>query len=136
MNPGLLKTNLQRHFSTAQNLQVVSFIQSLPQLTAPLYHLFVIHKLTCIVCQKIMGRPAIYGAYTELFAGLDPSVTDDDKWGESLHCDVHRLSCSVAAELLTCASSSHPICWPREAEPLYCRGDPMQTVLGLVRGAS
>ncbi|KAM0323861.1 hypothetical protein ACHAQA_008441 [Verticillium albo-atrum] len=43
MNPGLLKTNLQRNFSTAQNFQV-------------------------------------FGAYTELFAGLDSSVTSKDKW--------------------------------------------------------
>ncbi|KAH6675343.1 retinol dehydrogenase [Plectosphaerella plurivora] len=51
MNPGLLKTNLQRNFSGAQNLLV-----------------------------SIMGRPAQYGAYTELFAGLDASITAKDKW--------------------------------------------------------
>jgi NAD(P)-dependent dehydrogenase (short-subunit alcohol dehydrogenase family) len=51
MNPGLLKTNLQRNFSSTQQLLV-----------------------------SIMGRPAKYGAYTELFAGLDASVTAKDKW--------------------------------------------------------
>lgn len=29
-----------------------------------------------------MGKPAIMGAYTELFAGLDPSITPDAKWGK------------------------------------------------------
>lgn len=28
-----------------------------------------------------MGKPAIMGAYTELFAGLDPSIKPDTKWG-------------------------------------------------------
>jgi NAD(P)-dependent dehydrogenase (short-subunit alcohol dehydrogenase family) len=51
MNPGLLKTNLQRNFSSTQQILV-----------------------------SIMGRPAKYGAYTELFAGLDASVTAEDKW--------------------------------------------------------
>ncbi|KAG7125391.1 Short-chain dehydrogenase/reductase pkfC like protein [Verticillium longisporum] len=29
---------------------------------------------------KLMGKPAKYGAYTELFAGLDSSITSKDKW--------------------------------------------------------
>lgn len=29
-----------------------------------------------------MGRPAKFGAYTELFAGLDASITAKDKWGK------------------------------------------------------
>ncbi|RXG42280.1 hypothetical protein VDGE_07272 [Verticillium dahliae] len=51
LNPGLLKTNLQRNFGAAQKFQV-----------------------------KLMGKPAKYGAYTELFAGLDSSITSKDKW--------------------------------------------------------
>ncbi|KAK0387568.1 hypothetical protein NLU13_3814 [Sarocladium strictum] len=51
MTPGLLKTNLQRNFTASQNLIV-----------------------------RLMGKPAIMGAYTELFAGLDPSITPNDKW--------------------------------------------------------
>ncbi|KAH7321293.1 retinol dehydrogenase [Stachybotrys elegans] len=51
MNPGLLKTGLQRHFSPMQKFQI-----------------------------KLIARPAKFGAYTELFAGLDPSVTEEDKW--------------------------------------------------------
>ncbi|RBQ99136.1 hypothetical protein VDGD_07272 [Verticillium dahliae] len=51
LNPGLLKTNLQRNFGAAQKFQV-----------------------------KLVGKPAKYGAYTELFAGLDSSITSKDKW--------------------------------------------------------
>ncbi|KAG7133234.1 Short-chain dehydrogenase/reductase pkfC like protein [Verticillium longisporum] len=29
---------------------------------------------------KLVGKPAKYGAYTELFAGLDSSITSKDKW--------------------------------------------------------
>ncbi|KAM0273497.1 hypothetical protein ACHAQH_008321 [Verticillium albo-atrum] len=52
MNPGLLNTNLQRNFGAVQKFQV-----------------------------KLIGKPAKFGAYTELFAGLDPSITSKDKWG-------------------------------------------------------
>ena len=31
---------------------------------------------------KIVGNEPRFGAYTELFAGLDPSVTAQDKYGE------------------------------------------------------
>jgi NAD(P)-dependent dehydrogenase (short-subunit alcohol dehydrogenase family) len=51
MNPGLLRTNLQRNFSGGQMLFV-----------------------------KLMAKPAINGAYTELYAGLEKSITNEDKW--------------------------------------------------------
>ncbi|RNJ58866.1 hypothetical protein D7B24_003954 [Verticillium nonalfalfae] len=58
LNPGLLKTNLQRNFGAAQKFQV-----------------------------KLMGKPAKYGAYTELFAGLDSSITSKDN---SLDADCYQ----------------------------------------------
>ncbi|CAH0002541.1 unnamed protein product [Clonostachys byssicola] len=51
LNPGLLQTNLQRNFSATQ----AAFV-------------------------KMAGSPAKYGAYTELFAGLDSSITPEDLW--------------------------------------------------------
>ncbi|KFA73701.1 hypothetical protein S40288_09850, partial [Stachybotrys chartarum IBT 40288] len=51
LNPGLLKTNLQRNFTSGQ-----------------------------LIFIKLMARPAKFGAYTELYAGLDPSITQKDKW--------------------------------------------------------
>jgi hypothetical protein len=29
-----------------------------------------------------MGHPPKFGAYTELYAGLDASITPEDKWGQ------------------------------------------------------
>ncbi|VUC25209.1 unnamed protein product [Clonostachys rosea] len=51
LNPGLLQTNLQRHFSATRATLV-----------------------------KMAGSPAKFGAYTELFAGLDSSITPEDLW--------------------------------------------------------
>ncbi|KEY69194.1 hypothetical protein S7711_01653 [Stachybotrys chartarum IBT 7711] len=51
MSPGLLRTNLQRNNTPAQ-------------------HFFF----------KFLSHPAKFGGYTELFAGLDPSIDQDVKW--------------------------------------------------------
>ncbi|KAH7312660.1 retinol dehydrogenase [Stachybotrys elegans] len=51
LNPGLLATNLQRHYSKGQMIFI-----------------------------KLMANPPKFGAYTELYAGLDKSITTQDKW--------------------------------------------------------
>ncbi|KAH7305466.1 retinol dehydrogenase [Stachybotrys elegans] len=51
LNPGLLKTPIGKNFGSAQKLSVMLF-----------------------------GHHPKFGAYTELFAGLDPSIGPNDKW--------------------------------------------------------
>ncbi|KAI9150455.1 Short-chain dehydrogenase/reductase pkfC [Paramyrothecium foliicola] len=60
LNPGLLNTGLQKNFGLGQ--RVFMILQT--------------NKSE----QKIMGRPAKFGAYTELFAGFDASITQGDLW--------------------------------------------------------
>lgn len=108
MNPGLLATNLQRNFGTAQMLYVVG--------PSPLFTI-------SANLQKLMARPAKFGAYTELFAGLDPSITAQDRWGESW---VARVPGRPLMQV-----TSHPFWQEGRAAQGSCRGRVGGEILGV-----
>jgi NAD(P)-dependent dehydrogenase (short-subunit alcohol dehydrogenase family) len=71
LHPGFLRTNLQN--DTNSNVVQKMFI------VGPSSECISDSQLTR---QKYMGNDAKYGAYTELFAGMDASITPDVKWGK------------------------------------------------------
>ena len=66
-HPGALKTDLQRYTPAWQILLFVSNFTAPTDLTAPLT---LIPRI-----QKLIMHDAIYGAYTELYAGLSKDIT-------------------------------------------------------------
>ena len=72
MNPGLLKTGLQRHVSAVQRMIMVG------RDPLPVFWILV-HVLRAFVSdlfhQNLMLKDPKYGAYSELFACLSPEVS-------------------------------------------------------------
>ena len=77
VNPGLMKTKLQRNSPKMQSIIMVCL--TLPNLWqrhfAPGAFLLLSYVLTNLSLQGILFKPPVFGAYTELFAALSPSVT-------------------------------------------------------------
>ena len=75
VNPGLLKTELQRHVSPVQRMIMVGRDPS------PLFWLL-LALLRALLSdprhQGLMFKEPKYGAYTELFASLSPEVTGEE----------------------------------------------------------
>jgi len=72
LHPGLMKTELQRHWILPQ--RVVMVWQSRPLVEVDTF-------ANVPLSQSVIFKPCVYGAYSELYAGFSPDVTAKENGG-------------------------------------------------------
>ena len=76
MNPGLMKTELQRHSPKMQSVIMVCLLPPTLLIISRIYLLFTTPvPLTHLLFKGLLFKPPLFGAYSELFAALSPQVT-------------------------------------------------------------